>query len=76
MGAFVGRIIINRKYILIYIEQDAKLHTLFYLESALHVSDGTTIHHQERKQDMINSVTLHFGAYVLEYTYDARTHEG
>ena len=23
---------------------------LFYLETALHVSSGTTIHHQERKQ--------------------------
>jgi len=26
------------------------LHSLFYLETALHVSGGTTIHHQERKQ--------------------------
>ena len=26
------------------------LHTLFYLETALHVSVGTTTHHQERKQ--------------------------
>jgi len=26
------------------------LHTLFYLETALHVSGGTTIHHQGRKQ--------------------------
>jgi len=37
-------------YILIYIQQDATLHSLFYLETALHVSGGTTIHHQERKQ--------------------------
>ena len=36
--------------ILIYIQQDATLHSLFYLESALHVSGGTTTHHQERKQ--------------------------
>jgi hypothetical protein len=35
---------------LIYIQQDAKLHSLFYLETALHVSGGTTTHHQERKQ--------------------------
>ena len=35
--------------ILIYIQQDATLHRLFYLETALHVSGGTT-HHQERKQ--------------------------
>jgi hypothetical protein len=26
------------------------LHSLFYLETALHVSGGITIHHQERKQ--------------------------
>ena len=26
------------------------LHSLFYLETALHVSSGTTTHHQERKQ--------------------------
>jgi len=36
--------------ILIYIQQDATLHSLFYLETALHVSSGTTTHHQERKQ--------------------------
>ena len=36
--------------ILIYIQQNATLHSLFYLETALHVSGGTTTHHQERKQ--------------------------
>ena len=40
----------HRKNILIYIQQDATLHSLFYLETALHVSDGTSTHHQERKQ--------------------------
>jgi len=35
--------------ILIYIQQDATLHSLFYLETALHVSSGTITHHQERK---------------------------
>ena len=35
---------------LIYIQQDATLHSLFYLEAALHVSGGTTTHHQEHKQ--------------------------
>jgi hypothetical protein len=33
-----------------YIQQDVTLHSLFYLETALHVSSGTTTHHQERKQ--------------------------
>ena len=37
-------------YIPIYIQQDATLHSFFYLETALHVSGGTTTHHQERKQ--------------------------
>jgi len=34
----------------IYIQQDATLHSLFYLETALHISGGTTTHQQERKQ--------------------------
>jgi len=33
-----------------YIQQDATLHSLFCLETALHVSGGTITHHQERKQ--------------------------
>jgi hypothetical protein len=36
--------------ILKYIQQDATLYGLFYLETALHVSGGTSTHHQERKQ--------------------------
>ena len=31
-------------------ELDAMLHSLFYLETALHVWGGTTTHHQEGKQ--------------------------
>jgi len=38
------------KRILIYVQQDATLHSFFYLETALHVSGGTTTHHQERKK--------------------------
>jgi hypothetical protein len=34
--------------ILIYFQQDATLRSLFYLETALHVSGGTTTHHQEQ----------------------------
>jgi len=40
----------NLKFIPIYIQQDATLHSLFYVETALHVSGGTITHHQERKQ--------------------------
>ena len=36
--------------ILIYVQQDATLHSLSYLETALNVSGGTITHHQERKQ--------------------------
>jgi hypothetical protein len=31
-------------------QQNVTLHSLFYLETALHVSGGTSTHHQERKQ--------------------------
>jgi hypothetical protein len=31
-------------------QQDATLHSLFYLETAVHVSGGTTTHQQEHKQ--------------------------
>jgi hypothetical protein len=41
---------VHRKYIPIYIQQDATLHSLFYLETSLHVSGGTTTNHQERIQ--------------------------
>ena len=41
---------VHHNNILIYIQQDATLHSLFYLETALHVSGGTITHHQERKQ--------------------------
>jgi hypothetical protein len=43
---------VHHKNILIrvYIKQDATLHSLFYLETAPRVLDGTSTHHQERKQ--------------------------
>jgi hypothetical protein len=41
---------VHRNNIPIYIQQDAALHSLFYLETALHVSGGTSTRHQERKQ--------------------------
>ena len=45
------------------------LHSLFYLETALHDSSV------EQFPDKINCVTLHLVGYILEYYYDARTHE-
>jgi len=43
----------DRKNTLIYAQQDATLHILFYLETALHVSGGTSTHHQERIQQYL-----------------------
>jgi hypothetical protein len=37
---------VHHKNILIYVQKDAMLHSLFYLET---VSGSTTSHHQERK---------------------------
>jgi len=33
----------------LYIQQDATLHRLFYMETVLHDSGGTITHHQESK---------------------------
>jgi hypothetical protein len=41
---------VHRKNNVIYIPKNATLHSLFYLETPLHVSGGSTAHHQERKQ--------------------------
>jgi hypothetical protein len=41
---------VHRKYIQIYIQRDATSHSLFYLETYLHVSGGNSTHHQERIQ--------------------------
>ena len=49
---------VHRKNILIYIQQDATLHSLFYLETALHVSRGNSTHHQERKQLYLQHLVL------------------
>jgi len=37
-------------YLPLYVQQDATLHSLVYLEIALQVSGGITTHHQEHKQ--------------------------
>jgi hypothetical protein len=49
---------VHSKNVLIYIQQDATLHNLFYLETALHVSGGTTTHHQERKQQYLQHLVF------------------
>ena len=58
------------KNILIYIQQDARLHILCYLETALHVSGGASTHHQERIQLYIQRLvfvtTLLLPAAIME----------
>jgi hypothetical protein len=55
-----------------YISNEMQLYTVYlYLETALHLSGGTSIHHQERT----NCVKLHLVGYILEYIYDALTHK-
>jgi hypothetical protein len=60
---------VHRKYIPIYIQQAAMLHSL-YLETALHVSDGTSTHHQERiqlyLQHLVFVTTLLLPAAIVE----------
>jgi hypothetical protein len=44
--------------ILIYIQRDATLHSLFYPETALHVLGGTSTHLQECKQLYLQHLVL------------------
>ena len=69
----------HRNNILICIQQDATLHSLFYLKTTLHVSDGTIIHHQEHKQLYLQRLLfvtplLLSAAIVEEYAYAYATH--
>jgi hypothetical protein len=49
---------VHRINIPIYIQQDAMLHSLFYLKTAVHVSGGTTTHHQERIQPYLQHLVF------------------
>jgi len=44
--------------ILICIQRESAFHSLFYLETALHVSGGTSTHLQERKQLYLQHLVL------------------
>jgi len=60
---------VHRNNILIYIQQDVALRSLFYLETALHVSNGTITHHQERKlylQHLVFVTPLLLSAAIME----------
>jgi hypothetical protein len=60
----------NILYIPIYIQPDATLHSLFYLQTALHVSGGTSTHHQERiqlyLQHLVSVTPLQIPAAIVE----------
>jgi len=49
---------VHHKNILIYVQQDATLYSLFYLETALRVSGGTSTYHQERKQPYLQHLVF------------------
>jgi hypothetical protein len=42
-------------------------YSLFYLETALHVSNGTITHHQERKQLYIQHLVFVTPCYTVEH---------
>ena len=63
MGPFV-----HRKNIQIYIQQYAPFHGLFYLDTDLRVSGGTSTHHQGRKQ-----LYLHYLVFVTPLLLPAAT---
>jgi hypothetical protein len=50
-----------------YIQQDATLHSLFYLETALYISGGTIIYHQEHKQLSTTSGICHTVIAICRY---------
>jgi len=56
-----------------YIQQDATSHSLFYLETALHVLGGTITHHQERKQLSTASGICHTVIAICCYRGKVRT---
>jgi len=76
---------VHRENIPIYIQQDATLHCLFYLETVLNVSGGTSTHHQERIQLYLQhlvfvtplllpaAVVKEFGLSVLWVAYATRS---
>ena len=59
----------------VYIQQDATLHSLFYLETALHVSGGTITQHQERKQLYLRYVNkkVQLDATVCKHLFTAKS---
>jgi hypothetical protein len=71
------------KNVLICVQQDATLHSLFYLKTALHDSGGNSTHHQERKKLylqhlvfvtplLVSAATVADSIYRLEHI----THQG
>jgi hypothetical protein len=61
---------VHRKNILIYIQQDAILYSVFNLETALHIPGGTSTHHQARKQlylqHLVFAIMLLLSAAIVE----------
>jgi hypothetical protein len=66
---------VHCKNILIYIQQDAMLHSLFYLETALHVLGGTITHHKGGKQLYLQHLVF-FTPLLLSAPYRGRDGTG
>jgi hypothetical protein len=65
---------LHRNNILLYIQQDATLHSLFYLETALYVSGGTITHHQKRKTTVFTASGIcHTVTAICRYRRRVRT---
>jgi len=53
--------------ILMYIQQDAALHTLLYLETVIHVSGGTITQHQDREQLYLQHLNCIYSIWYLSH---------
>jgi hypothetical protein len=54
----MGPCIVIITLIYLYIRRDETLHSLFYLETAVHISGGTSTHLHERKQLYLQHLVL------------------
>jgi hypothetical protein len=62
-------------FILIYVQQDATLQFILSGNCSAFFRWYHHPKHAEQLPDKINCVTLHLVGHILEYSYDAWTHE-
>ena len=49
---------ILKQFLLIYFQRDVRLHIIYFWKTALHVSGGTSTHHQEHTQLYLQYLVL------------------